>query len=64
MLFRSGQGSVLDSLNIDGSWTVTVAFHGATETVTYTDGTTTWSVTESCNPQAVGASFTAFSMKE
>ncbi len=56
--------SHLDSLNIDGSWTVTVTFNGATETISFTDGTTTWTVTEDCAPGTVGAAMTAFYYKE
>ncbi len=43
-----GQGSLLDSLNIDGSWTATLTFNGQTTTISFTDGTTTWSYTEPC----------------
>ncbi len=50
-----GQGSSLDSLNIDGTWTITITFNGTSEIVTYSDGTTTWSVTETCGPTAIGA---------
>lgn len=43
-----GNGSPLDSLSIEGSWTIGVAYHGTTATVTYTNGGTSWTVIDSC----------------
>ncbi|MFQ5453217.1 MAG: hypothetical protein ACE5D6_03415 [Candidatus Zixiibacteriota bacterium] len=40
--------SHLDSLTVNGTWTVTAVFNGTQVNVTYTDGTTSWSVIEEC----------------
>jgi len=46
----SGQGSSpLDSLNINGGWTVTATFTGNQIKYTYSNATTTWSATETCS---------------
>ncbi len=42
------QGSGMDSLNVDGAWTVTWTFSGTSEHISFNDGTTTWSVTREC----------------
>ena len=45
----TGQGdSELDSLNINGSWVVTAVFNGNLITITYSDGTTAWTITDIC----------------
>lgn len=59
-----GQDATFDSLNINGDWTATITFHGATETVTLTDGTTTWSVTEDCGPEMTASALSSFTLKE
>lgn len=44
-----GQGS-LDSLSISGTWTITATVNdNNTVTITYSDGTTVWTITESCD---------------
>jgi len=46
----AGQGdSSLDSLNINGGWTVTATFLGSQVKYTYSNATTTWSATETCS---------------
>ena len=47
-----GEGSALDSLNIEGNWTINLTFHGETETVTYINGNTSWTITDSCGSSA------------
>ena len=45
-----GSGSDFDSLSISGTWTVTATVNDDnTVTITYTDGTVSWTVTEQCN---------------
>lgn len=45
-----GTGSSFDGLGINGSWNVTAQVIASDNIkVTYTDGTTTWSITEACN---------------
>ena len=60
-----GGESSLDSLNINGSWTATLTFQGATTNISFTDGTTTWSFTEDCpdTTSAIGSSFSGLSIK-
>jgi len=49
-----GGGSIFDSLNINGSWTLYITFNGDTMTATYSDGTYSWTITdECCGPPAV-----------
>ena len=53
----NGEGG-LNSLSIDGNWTLTAQFNGTTETYTFTDGTTTWTITEPCDdPQTISSPF-------
>jgi hypothetical protein len=47
-------GSAFDSLNIEGAWTITASYSDSLETITYTNGGTTWTVTRPCmntNPE-------------
>lgn len=44
----SGDGSEFESLNIAGTWIVSATFNGTSQTIVFSDGTTTWTVTESC----------------
>lgn len=44
----SGIGTSLDTLNINGSWTITATFANGVETINFNDGTTSWSKTQEC----------------
>ncbi|KAA3636800.1 MAG: hypothetical protein DWP97_02015 [Calditrichaeota bacterium] len=53
----NGEGG-LSSLSIDGTWTMTAQFNGTSETYTFSDGTTTWTITEPCDdPQTISSPF-------
>jgi hypothetical protein len=51
-----GGGSGYDSLNVNGTWTMTATVSGDVITVSYSDGTTSWTVSGPCDEPATSPS--------
>jgi hypothetical protein len=49
------EGSVFDSLSVNGVWTLHVTFHGETMTASFSNGLSVWTITDTCGSGTEGA---------